>query len=120
MQTEYQGPRLALAWHEVREMGLSRALWRAGYELSKRLGLLARPRGPDPDDPAAVLAEFARPFADEGHLLAHFRGGGAGRFFFDADRREEYVRAIERVGAAEATVAAADEVCSRRFELLGQ
>ena len=112
MESEYHGSRLLLRWHEVRAMGLGRAAWRAGYELRKRLGLVACDHGPDPDDPAAVRAELANEFASEDDLLAHFRGGGEGTFFFeDADRAAQ---------VDVAAVVAADEVCEHRFRLLGQ
>ena len=120
MDSEYHGSRLLLRWHEVRAMGLGRAAWRAGYELRKRLGLVSRDHRPDPDDPAAVLAELTNQFASEEDLLAHFRGGGEGTFYFEDADRAAYVDAVRSVGAERATVAAADEVCEHRFRLLGQ
>lgn len=120
MDSEYHGSRLLLRWREVRAMGLGRAAWRAGYELRKRLGLVSRDHGPDPDDPAAVLAELTTELASEEDLLAHFRDGGAGTFFFENADRAAYVDAVRRLGADATAVAAADEVCEHRFRLLGQ
>ena len=117
MKSQYCGPRLLLHWHEIRAMGLSRAWWRARYEVRKRLGLVARKHGPDPEDADDVLGAFATPFANDQALLDYFRQGGKGRFCVGLADTAAYAEVVPDAGQ---TISAAQEVLDHHFSFLGQ
>jgi asparagine synthase (glutamine-hydrolysing) len=67
--------RVSESWQEIREMGISSALFRAGWEIRMRTGLMAlqRPRVPELDTAASRSWATRLPFAEARNVSAAVR-----------------------------------------------
>lgn len=101
----------------VRSFGPKWVLWRIGYALRKKSGLLKR-RFPTVGFGDVRLADLVRdgtPTAADDYRV--FREGGTGRFFFEPGRlptADELKKVVSPAGA-ERTRAVADDYCRGRF-----
>jgi hypothetical protein len=122
MKTEYTGPPYLAMWHEVLQRGLRTSVWRAGYELRKRLGLVESYFRTEPMGADELCGLFTPPLSSVAELRRVVHQGLAKRFLIPPDGRERYGQAIRQFcpGGLDALLSAADEVCRGRFGLMGQ
>jgi len=121
MDTEYKGPGYVSVLHEIRQRGLRNSVWRAGYELRKRLGWVESHFRTDPLGIDELCGLFGARPSSAAELRRLLRATVAKTFIINPDVREEYVRAVRLhcPNALESLVAAADEICRGRFEFMG-
>ncbi len=122
MQTEYTGHRFLALLHEVRQRGWRASAWRVGYELRKRFGLVESYFRTEPLGVEELCGLFDPTLSGPSEFRRVLHETLARRFLISPDAGDDYARVVRSrcPDDVDALLAAADEVCRGRFELMGQ